>query len=81
MNSDTQPNKLERNLAWGVMLLLLAGCLLVIVPFLSAVLWAVVLVFSSWRIYLRLLHATKDRHTLAILIRAKFDETEGRGTH
>ena len=66
MESDTY--KLERYLAWGVLLLLLAGCLLVIVPFLTAILWAVVLCFSSWRIYLRLLNAVNNRHTLAAAI-------------
>jgi predicted PurR-regulated permease PerM len=51
-----------------VLLLLLAGCLLVVIPFLSAILWAVVLVFSSWRIYERLLARVKNRHALAALI-------------
>jgi predicted PurR-regulated permease PerM len=62
---NTSIPKLERNLAWGVLLLLLAGCLLVVVPFLKAILWAAVLCFSSWRIYLRLLGAFNGRRTLA----------------
>ena len=43
--------KIERNLGWVVVLLLLAGCLLVLRPFVSALLWAVVLCVSSWPVY------------------------------
>ena len=37
--------KLEKNLGWAVLLLLLGGCLLVVRPFISALLWAAVLCF------------------------------------
>jgi predicted PurR-regulated permease PerM len=57
--------KIERNLGWVVVLLLLAGCLLVLRPFVSAVLWAVVLCISSWPIYSRLLGWLGNRRTLA----------------
>ncbi len=57
--------KIERNLGWAVVLLLLAGCLLVLRPFVSAVLWAVVLCISSWPIYSRLLGWLGNRRTLA----------------
>jgi len=36
-------SELEQYLGWGVLLVLLAGCLIVLRPFVSAVLWAVVL--------------------------------------
>ena len=39
--------KIERILGWAVVLLLLLGCLLVLRPFVSALLWAVVLFISS----------------------------------
>lgn len=61
-------DKLERNLGWIVILLLLGGCLLVLRPFVSALLWAVVLCFSSWPIYRRLLRLVGNRRTVAALL-------------
>jgi predicted PurR-regulated permease PerM len=61
-------NKLERYIGWFVLLLLLAGCLLVLRPFVSALLWAVVLCVSSWPIYRRLLRLTGNRNTLAAFL-------------
>jgi predicted PurR-regulated permease PerM len=60
--------KIERSLGWAVVLLLLLGCLLVLRPFGSAVLWAVVLCISSWPIYSRLLGWLGKRRTLAALL-------------
>src|SRR5277367_6547573 len=57
--------KIERNLGWIVVLLLLGGCLLVLRPFVSALLWAVVLCVSSWPVYQRLLGWLGNRRTLA----------------
>jgi predicted PurR-regulated permease PerM len=57
--------KLERNLGWIVVLILLGGCLLVLRPFVSALLWAVVLCVSSWPVYRRLLGWLGNRRTLA----------------
>ena len=62
------PTKLERNLGWAALLLLLAGCLLVLRPFVSALLWAAVLCFSSWPVYRRLLKLLGNRRTLAALV-------------
>jgi predicted PurR-regulated permease PerM len=59
--------KLEKNLGWIVLLLLLGGCLLVLRPFLSALLWAAVLCVSSWPFYRRLLKLLGNRRTLAAL--------------
>jgi predicted PurR-regulated permease PerM len=61
-------SKLERNIGWAILLILLAGCLLVLRPFLSALLWAVVLCSSSWPVYRRLLHWLGNRRTLAALV-------------
>ena len=60
--------KLEKNLGWAVLLLLLGGCLLVLRPFISALLWAAVLCFSSWPVYRRLLRLLGSRRTLAALV-------------
>jgi predicted PurR-regulated permease PerM len=60
--------KVERSLGWAVVLLLFAGCLLVLRPFVSAMLWAVVLCISSWPVYRRLLGWLGNRRTLAALL-------------
>ena len=51
-----------------VVLALLCGCLLVLLPFFSSLLWAVVLVCSSWPAYRRLLKFTGNRHSLAAFL-------------
>ncbi len=58
-------SKLEQSLGWAVLLVLLAGCLIVLRPFVSALLWAVVLCFSSWPVYRHLLTWLGNRNTLA----------------
>ena len=63
-------SKLEQNLGWIILALLLGGCLLVLLPFVSALLWAVVLTFSSWPLYHRLLKLLGGRRTLAALLMA-----------
>jgi predicted PurR-regulated permease PerM len=62
--------RLERIISGVVVLLLVGGCLLVLRPFVSALLWAVILSFSSWPIYRRLLKLLRGRRTLAALIMA-----------
>jgi predicted PurR-regulated permease PerM len=47
---------------------LLTGCLIVIRPFVSALLWAIVLCYSSWPVYDRLRVMVGNRRTLASLI-------------
>src|SRR5208283_1819376 len=56
------------NLGWIIVLALLAGCLLVLRPFVSALLWAVVLCFSSWPVYRRLLGWLGNRSTIAAFV-------------
>jgi predicted PurR-regulated permease PerM len=51
-----------------VVLALFCGCLLVLLPFFSSLLWAVVLVCSSWPVYVRLLKVVGNRHSLAALL-------------
>jgi len=63
-------SKLERNLGWIILALLLGGCLLVLLPFVSALLWAVVLSASSWPLYRRLVKLLGGRRTLAALLMA-----------
>lgn len=61
-------SKLEQTLGWAVLLVLVVGCLMVLRPFASALLWAVVLSFSIWPIYSRLLRLVGNRRTLAALL-------------
>jgi predicted PurR-regulated permease PerM len=48
--------------------LLLTGCFLVLRPFLSAVLWAIVLCISSWPFYSRLVSVFRGRQTPAAAV-------------
>ena len=57
--------RLEQNIGWIILIVLAAGCLFVLLPFVSAMLWAAVLTFSSWPLYQRLLLAVGNRRTLA----------------
>jgi len=57
--------KAEQAMGWVVLVLLLLGCLLVLRPFVSALLWALILCFSSWPMYRRLTALLGQRHTLA----------------
>ncbi len=63
-------DKLEQNLGWIVLALLLGACVMMILPFISALLWAVVLVFSTWPIYHWLVGVLGGRRTLAALLMA-----------
>jgi predicted PurR-regulated permease PerM len=59
---------LEKNIGWFILLLLAVGCLLVMRPFLLALIWAGILSFSSWPLYRRLLSAVHGRNTLAAFL-------------
>jgi len=58
-------SKLEQNLGAIILALLLLGCLLVLRPFLSALLWGSIMSFSLWPIYRRLLGWIGNRPTIA----------------
>jgi predicted PurR-regulated permease PerM len=58
-------SRLEQNLGWLILIVLAAGCLFVMLPFVSALLWAAVLAFASWPLYRRLLALVGNRRTLA----------------
>ncbi len=61
---------LERNLGWAMLAILLGGCLLVLMPFVSAAIWAAVLSFSVWPLYGRLVGLLGGRSTLAASLMA-----------
>lgn len=58
----------EVMIAWAIVLILLAGCVFVMRPFISALLWALVLSFASWPVYQRLLRLVGNRRSLAALL-------------
>ena len=75
MKPDTQDNRpthrtlrLDQVLGWAVLCLLLIGCVTVLKPFVSAVLWAVVLCFSLWPVQRRFTQWLGGRRTLAALL-------------
>ncbi len=69
-NPSPQANqaRFDRALGLGILALLLVGCLLVLLPFLSSLLWAVVLCASLWPFYRRVLAMVRQRRTIAALI-------------
>jgi predicted PurR-regulated permease PerM len=52
----------------AAVILLIIGCLVVLRPFVAAILFAVAICISSWPLYLHLLARMKQRHTLAALV-------------
>lgn len=58
-------NRIEAVAGVAALGLLAIGCLIVLRPFLSSILWALVLSFSTWRLYSWLLALLNDRKTLA----------------
>ena len=44
-------NRVEQIAAAALLLLLLIGCFIVLRPFLSALLWALILSFATWPVY------------------------------
>src|SRR3954453_7896694 len=61
-----------RRIEWiagiAVLMLLVAGCVLVLRPFFNAVLWALVLTFSPWPFYARLEPLVGHKRWLAALL-------------
>jgi predicted PurR-regulated permease PerM len=64
-NSVVRP---ERIIALVIFALLLLACFAVLRPFLSALLWAVILGFSLWPIHRRLVSLLRGRRSLAALL-------------
>jgi predicted PurR-regulated permease PerM len=59
---------IEQILEIGALVLLAIGCIVVLWPFLSALLWAAVLCFSTWPMYTWLERMLGGRRTLAALL-------------
>ena len=57
--------RIEQMVVVLLLLILTVGCFLVLRPFLSALLWALILSFSTWPLYASLVRALGGRRTLA----------------
>jgi predicted PurR-regulated permease PerM len=67
-NAEThRPTRYERNIGLGILILLLLGCALVLAPFFSALLWAVVVSYALWPIHQRITGWFNGRSTLSAL--------------
>src|SRR5678815_4846944 len=63
-------SKFEQSLGWIVLAFLLGACILVLLPFFSALLWGIVLSVSSWPLYRRLVSLLGGRRSLAASLMA-----------
>jgi predicted PurR-regulated permease PerM len=69
MNDLEKPRlEIERWVAVAGVSLLAFSCLLILRPFISAVLWAVILCFTTWPLFSQFKRALGERRTLAALI-------------
>jgi len=58
-------NRIDRYVAIAMVSVLILGCFVVLRPFLSAILWAVILSFSTWPVYRGILRFVAGRRALA----------------
>lgn len=65
---DESDRHIERLVSAIVLLILITGCFFVLRPFISALLWAVILSFSTWPVYRWWTNVLKGRKTLAATI-------------
>ena len=63
-----EAKRLERVLGLSALGLLLLGCLVVLKPFITSLLWAIILSFSTWPLYSRLVGRLGGRRFLAPLL-------------
>ncbi|MDQ2961808.1 MAG: AI-2E family transporter [Pseudomonadota bacterium] len=63
-----QTARIEQWITLAVLAVLIAGCYLVLQPFLSAVLWAIILCCTTWPVFVHLQRITGGRVTLAASI-------------
>jgi predicted PurR-regulated permease PerM len=64
------PSRIDQILTLLVLAILIGGCFLVLRPFITAILWAVVLCVTMWPLYLQVRALLLGRHGLAALVMA-----------
>ena len=62
------PGQVERLVGILILALLVVGCLVVLLPFLAPILWALIIALVSWPVFRRLEEHLKGRRTLAASI-------------
>jgi len=65
---SAQTTRIEQGIALVVLIAIVIGCFLVLRPFLSALLWALILCCTTWPAFNHLRHGVGDRATLAALL-------------
>jgi predicted PurR-regulated permease PerM len=68
--SPIDTKRIERAIAVLCLGLVAAGCLVTVWPFLTPLIWAVIITFSTWPLYSRLERALGGRATLAAILMA-----------
>ncbi len=63
----TSTAQIDRTLAMVVLALLLVGCFLVLLPFLTAIIWALILCATIWPLFIHLRERLKGRSGVAAL--------------
>ena len=64
-NAGLSQNRIDRWAGIALVTVLVMGCFAILRPFLSALLWAVILSFSTWPVYRRIERAVRGRKGLA----------------
>jgi predicted PurR-regulated permease PerM len=67
-HKSLQAARIEQWIALAILAVLIAGCYLVLQPFLSAVLWAIILCCTTWPVFVHLQRITGGKVTLAASI-------------
>ena len=60
-------DRFDRRVGLIALAALVVGCLMVLRPFVSSVLWALVLSYTTWPVFLRVRHALRGRNSAAAL--------------
>ncbi len=69
VNGENQTRAhIESWIGVGAVALLALGCVLILLPFISAVLWAAIMCFTTWPLFSRLKAALGNRRTVAALL-------------
>lgn len=64
----TPPERIDQTLAYAGLTLIIVGCYLVLRPFLTAVLWAVILAVTLWPVYLALQRRVRAAYAAFLMV-------------
>jgi predicted PurR-regulated permease PerM len=65
---DHEPGRYEQHVGLAVLIVLVVGCFFVLAPFVSALLWSVILSYSIWPLYQKMIGWVKGRRSLAAFL-------------